>query len=173
MGRRVMTDEDRWAIVCAPDDESTAALARRLNTPYQATYVFRAKVRRQGWTYALTRGTCDTCGEVLLIPPQSHGMKRHRGCKPEHTRQRQRRRRKEDARFREVVYDRARDRQDALQETTSGLDTNRRQRWTIEDDDYLWEHRHEVYTRDGIARLARVLGRSYAACQRRLTRLTH
>lgn len=171
MPRSVMTDADRWAIVNAPDDKTTAALARRLGTPYQATYVFRAKARQQGWSYRLTHGTCDTCGGVLLIAPHKSGMRRHMACEVERNRRRQARLRHENAQFRDTVYTRSRDRQDALQSVTRGLDTASRQRWSDDDKAYLWEHRADVYTPEGAARLARTLGRSYGACQRMLTRL--
>lgn len=171
MVRHVLTDDDRAAILAAPDDESTMTLAQRLGQRYTTVYAVRRAIRDGGWACALRRGTCELCGEPLLIPPQSHGMKRHRRCETEHTRQRQARLRATDDAFRQTVHDRARQRQDTLQATTRGLDRRSRQRWSAEDDQYLWDHRDDVYTADGIVRLADTLGRSYSACQTRLVRL--
>lgn len=171
MPKLVLTDDQARAILDAPDDESTASLARRIDAPYPATYRLRALIRRGEWRCNLTAGTCDTCGQTLLIPPQSHGMRRHRDCEVAHNRQRQQRLRHERGQFRDTVYARSRQRQDALQEATRGLDTASHQRWTPEDEAYLWEHRADVYTPEGIERLARALGRSYGACQTRLTRM--
>lgn len=171
MPKLVLTDADRTAILNAPDDESTADLSRRLGRPYRTVHEVRRQIRRTGWSCQLTVGTCDTCGETLLIPPQSHGMRRHRNCDVEHDRQRLEQRRHDDDTFRAAINARSRQRQKGLQSVTMGLDRASRQRWTPEDDDYLWEHRGQVYTAEGIAQLADTLGRSFAACQTRLTRL--
>lgn len=171
MVRRVLTDADRYAILTAPDTETTAALATRLGKGYGTVYAVRAQIRDGTWSCDLTMGACDTCDQPMLIPPHSGGMKRHRGCDTEHNRRRQQRLRQTDDTFRQTIYDRSRRRQDILQETTRGLDRQSRQRWSAEDDQYLWDHRDEVYTPDGISRLADTLGRSFAACQTRLTRL--
>lgn len=171
MVKLILTDEHRAEILNAPESETTADLARRLGTPYSTTYAVRAVIRRGEWSCQLSASTCDTCGEVLLVPPHAHGMRRHKSCKVEHNRQRQQRLREEDEEFRDAVYARARQRKNDLQRVTIGLDVRSYQRWDHEDDAYLWEHRHEVYTPDGAERLAGALGRTFAACQRRLTRL--
>lgn len=172
MVRRVLTDEQHWAILTAPPETSTAALARRFGVGYHTVYAFRFADRPHGWSCRLTPGgPCAVCGAPMLVPPQSRGMRRHRMCAIEADRRRLLARRHADARFRERVYDRTRERHAALQEATAGLDTNRRHRWSDADKLYLWEHRHEVYTVDGAERLARTLGRSYAACQTMLGRI--
>lgn len=80
-------------------------------------------------------------------------------------------RRHTDPNARDAVYANVRARQDALQAATRGLDANSRQPWSEEDSRYLLDHRHDLYTLDGVARLARVLGRSFAACETQLQRL--
>jgi hypothetical protein len=171
MPRLILTDGQERAILDSPAGESTAALARRIGAPYPATYRLRSLIQRGQWSCALTMRTCDTCGQPLLIPPQSHGQRRHRACVTERNRQRQQQLRHGNECFRAEIYERARKRQDELQEATRNLDHASYRRWTPDDDAYLWEHRADVYAIDGAVRVARALGRSHHACQRRLTRL--
>lgn len=122
MVRRVLTDADRYAILTAPDTESTADLAARIGKGYSTVYAVRRKIMDGEWSCDLTLGTCDTCDQPLLIPPHSNGMKRHRGCDTAHNRRRQARLRETDDAFRASVYARSRQRQDDLQDATTGLD---------------------------------------------------
>lgn len=170
MPKRVLTDDHRLAIMEAPDTETTADLASRLGISYDLTYAFREQLRTTGWICQLRLGTCDVCGEPLLASARGHA-KRHRWCRESARAKRTTRLRREDGSYRSTVYARARERRDSLQEVTRGLDVQSGDRWSSDDDAYLWEHRADVYTHDGIERLARTLGRSFSACQNRLTSL--
>lgn len=168
MPKFILTDDHRLAIMEAPDTETTSALASRLGISYDLTYAFREQLRTTGWICQLRLGTCDVCGQPLLASARGHA-KRHRRCRADARAQRSTQLRRADDAYRSTVYARARERRDSLQEVTRGLDVQSGDRWSAEDDAYLWEHRADVYTSDGIERLARTLGRSFSACQNRLT----
>ena len=148
--RPLNTDELRWAIVCAPDDEPTSALARRLQTAYPTTYEFRARVKRQGWTCPLKARACQDCGQMMLMSARGGAKRWCRACRP-------------DAQRRAI---RARSKAwQALMMAGAGNDVRRLKRWTTEDRRYLLEHRDALSTPDGVALVTKHLGRSYAACK--------
>ncbi len=73
-----LSDEHLSAIAWAEPSETTAALARRLGTTYDAVYRARRRLRAAGgWWCALALSTCIGCGRPLLsnahtVPRQVH-----------------------------------------------------------------------------------------------------
>lgn len=146
---KLNTDELRWAIVCAPDDEPTSALARRLHLDYPTTYEFRARVKRQGWICPLKARACLDCGQMMLMSALGGAKRWCQACRP--------------VAERRVQQARSRTKYEAMQ-AASGPASRRWERWTEEERRYLLEHQNELGTPAGVARVTQHLGRTYAAC---------
>lgn len=83
-----LTDEQMAAIVCAPPELTTVALAVAIDAPYFTVAHARRRVQRQGWVCPLVWTVCVVCGQPLARQRARAGQRSaHPQCEPERKRQ--------------------------------------------------------------------------------------
>jgi len=164
-----LTDDQCWLIACAPDDVSTASLARVLGASYSTVNNARWRFRREGWTCGVAYVRCEYCGEGLTNDLPANARRRyHPACKAPGLRHvlrmgHVRRWQEMDAERRAQIGERGTRYQIDAQEATLSDAVNRRALWTAEEDAY-------VLTRmatDSTLTIATALGRTYHSVRSR------
>jgi len=170
--RRAFADAELWAILTAPDDVTSATLARQLGCNEHSVRVARARLRREGWTCRVAYRPCRHCGALLTARGSRAGQAAyHPAC-------RRRALADMDRRHERVRWDRMSDEErlaridrahrhtEAKQAETQPGAINRGSRWDPSDDARLMA---EDAPPDYV--LAKELGRSLHAVRGRKQRL--
>jgi hypothetical protein len=163
-----LTDGQLAEILTAPDDEPTAALARRIGGEYFTVTASRRRLRRGEWRCTIYWSTCVVCGES--IAGQSR-QTTHVRCLPERARQRSRQRRADRAagslstpyvaRWRKDHPGRARQLRDVEKAT-------RRDAWRVKSrdeqlDDLAKAHEADAIAQERTAQIAHNTGAAWSA----------
>lgn len=163
-----LDDEHNWMLVCAPDEVSSASLARAWGVSASTVTHARNRIRRDGWTCPVDYVPCVGCGEWLTNDRIRTPRRRyHDGCRREETRRIARRHHERrwaswDDETRKDVSQRGSDYSTEVQEETRAVARQHRAPWTADEDAVLIAR-----TDANLAELAHQLGRTYWAIKAR------